>query len=608
MTQNDSLSLAAAQADLQAPYVSIIIPVYNTQAQLTECLMSAVFQTLPEIEVIAVNDASTDNSQQVIDWFVELFPGKMRSVVHECNQGPAAARHTGVLNARAPYVIFLDSDDFINGKLCEVLLEENRQRECDILFYGMDWYDIAKNTRKTVWPQRDCNSDAVIRKGLASFSSAMFRREFLLEHQDIAFQKMRYEDAAVMPILVSRAKEIGACRATLYFYNLGVEDSFTASGMTVSKKDDLFCADLIPWKNIPEALRPALTERIIRRAVNNTRKFPEIYDQSVFHMQELLRLTEGYEDSYPPEDRKLLEELRALPGEVRIPKRVYVNGFLRDNGVKEFDRYMQEAQQAYLFGPQVVVLDESTCQLSDLPQWLQGRSAEEKGLYFAVRRISEQGGIYISPAVDVMKSFNREAFSGAFFVAGPQNLVLPIVFGAEPGSPVLQAMRAALEKEPAKENVSVAEIMAHVLIGECGVHLNGKEERGLHGVHVLHFKHVCRGMQQRHSYCELNYSNFSRNLDDVIVLPRDLYDMAWDVAANELDWSNTKAAAQKKELIAAKEELRKVKNELKKTEKKLKDTKKELQKIKKTRAWKLVTRMRGLKKRVMRFFGLKGKD
>jgi len=91
------------------PLVSVIIPVYNRAQRLATALRSVAEQTLPDWEAVVVDDGSSDESADVA---VRVgLPGKVRVVRHERNQGPSAARNTGILAARGRYVSFLDSDD-----------------------------------------------------------------------------------------------------------------------------------------------------------------------------------------------------------------------------------------------------------------------------------------------------------------------------------------------------------------------------------------------------------------------------------------------------------------------------------------------------------------
>ena len=91
------------------PVVSVIIPVYNVEPYLRECLESVIHQTLREIEIICVNDGSTDNSLRVL----EEYQGRddRISVISQDNQGLSAARNCGMRYAGGEYIYFLDSDD-----------------------------------------------------------------------------------------------------------------------------------------------------------------------------------------------------------------------------------------------------------------------------------------------------------------------------------------------------------------------------------------------------------------------------------------------------------------------------------------------------------------
>ena len=94
--------------------VSVIIPVYNCEEYLHECLMSVINQTFRELEIIVVNDSSTDGSQNIIDDCTKtdkrLIPVKLKE-----NKGVSTARNAGIDKARGRYILFLDADDYWNN-------------------------------------------------------------------------------------------------------------------------------------------------------------------------------------------------------------------------------------------------------------------------------------------------------------------------------------------------------------------------------------------------------------------------------------------------------------------------------------------------------------
>lgn len=100
---------------IQEPLISVIVPVYNSGLYLRKCLDSLLSQTFKEIEIIAVDDGSTDASSLILDEYAEFYPDLI--VIHQSNQGQGAARNTGVSVARGQYIGFVDSDDYVDGNM-----------------------------------------------------------------------------------------------------------------------------------------------------------------------------------------------------------------------------------------------------------------------------------------------------------------------------------------------------------------------------------------------------------------------------------------------------------------------------------------------------------
>ena len=101
--------------------VSIIVPVYNTSNQLSKCLDSLVNQTVKDIEIIIINDGSTDNSEVIIKKYIEKYKDLITYYSKE-NEGIAATRNFGIDKAKSDYLLFVDSDDYIQIDLIEKLL------------------------------------------------------------------------------------------------------------------------------------------------------------------------------------------------------------------------------------------------------------------------------------------------------------------------------------------------------------------------------------------------------------------------------------------------------------------------------------------------------
>lgn len=120
-----------------APLISIVVPVYRTEAYLEQCLESIQNQTYPNIEVLLIDDASPDHAGAICDAFVQKDP-RFR-VLHKAeNEGVSAARNDGIALAKGTYLCFVDSDDWVEPQYCETLYHAASMHGADIGICG--WY------------------------------------------------------------------------------------------------------------------------------------------------------------------------------------------------------------------------------------------------------------------------------------------------------------------------------------------------------------------------------------------------------------------------------------------------------------------------------------
>jgi glycosyltransferase involved in cell wall biosynthesis len=123
------------------PKVSIIVPVYNVAEYLRRCLDSCVCQTLADTEVIVVNDCSPDHrDEEIIRDYERDYPDKIRVFRHEKNLGLGEARNTAIRNAQGEFLLFCDSDDFLDFTACEKMYFSAKRNDADLVvcdFYYM---------------------------------------------------------------------------------------------------------------------------------------------------------------------------------------------------------------------------------------------------------------------------------------------------------------------------------------------------------------------------------------------------------------------------------------------------------------------------------------
>ena len=121
------------------PKVSVIVPVYNVEKYLRKCLDSVVNQTLEDIEIICIDDGSTDGSGAILDEYAQK--DKRIKVIHQENQGLGAARNVGIDLAKGEYIGFVDSDDFIELSCLEKVYSKIEETSSDLCLFGIYRYN-----------------------------------------------------------------------------------------------------------------------------------------------------------------------------------------------------------------------------------------------------------------------------------------------------------------------------------------------------------------------------------------------------------------------------------------------------------------------------------
>ena len=130
------------------PLISIIVPTHNNEDTLPRCLDSALVQNVERMEIIVVDDASTDTTPDILAAYVRRYPGIVRSVRFSENMGPGPARNTGISMALGRYLTFIDSDDMLSEHFLKDALNVIEKEKADIVAFDVVTY---AGTRKTIW-------------------------------------------------------------------------------------------------------------------------------------------------------------------------------------------------------------------------------------------------------------------------------------------------------------------------------------------------------------------------------------------------------------------------------------------------------------------------
>ncbi|EOS71246.1 hypothetical protein C818_00703 [Lachnospiraceae bacterium MD308] len=226
--------------------VSVIVPVYNAGEYIGQMLDSVLGQSMQEIEIICVNDGSTDNSGEIIRSFMDRDSRIM--LLEQPNINAGAARNQGLLHARGKYVVFWDADDQFHRRALELMCRKMQRTQADICVCGVcefvqggKMYEADGYLKTEFIPDKDPFNKFDLRDTIFNFGSnmvwnKMFRRKFLVSHQ-LRFQEIRQaNDTAFVMKAMFAADRITYVDRYLAFYRVDNADS-----LTMKSSETVFC-------------------------------------------------------------------------------------------------------------------------------------------------------------------------------------------------------------------------------------------------------------------------------------------------------------------------------------------------------------------------------
>lgn len=207
------------------PKISVIIPIYGAEAYVEKCVRSVMDQTLREIEILCVDDASPDNSAAIVERLA-AEDGRVRLIRHTRNLGAGGARNTGLEAARAPYVTGVDSDDYILPEMLEKLWEGTGGDAADVVVCGLTPVDETgqpAGPSTSPPPGRLINTDDqidIFAQFNPSFCNKLWRRTLFTDTGVRFPEHLYYEDLATTPRLLRHARDIRVIAGDYYQYVL----------------------------------------------------------------------------------------------------------------------------------------------------------------------------------------------------------------------------------------------------------------------------------------------------------------------------------------------------------------------------------------------------
>lgn len=233
--------------------VSVIIPAYNVEKYIGDCLDSVLAQKGVDMEIIVVNDGSTDSTMSIIDAYASMH--RFITAVNRPNGGPAAARNTALPYCRGEWIAMVDGDDILApGALCKMLDTAMRHREVDVVFgryipFQGDWISFTKSSssRPMLLSGREAAEMMMYQKKYTdkvnpSAWGKLYRREFW---QNTSFSEdLIYEDLQLMPRRCAATRHIAVIDDQVYGYRINADSllhTFSEKRMDAIKATSQLC-------------------------------------------------------------------------------------------------------------------------------------------------------------------------------------------------------------------------------------------------------------------------------------------------------------------------------------------------------------------------------
>lgn len=315
--------------------ISITIPVYNSEPYLEKCLDSIMGQTYKKLEIICVDDDSTDNSLVILKKYAAI--DDRIKVIHKKNEGVSIARNTGLENANGDYVLFVDSDDWIESTTCEIALKNLVEQNTDLVIWTYIWERKGESKEKEIFDTDLVFTEEEVQKklhrrmigvideelaypenadALCTVWGKLYKRSIISQY-NIKFYDIReigtYEDGLFNLVYLQYVKKAVFLNKYLYHYRRTNDISITESydENLVQKWDKLFelMNQYIVHNELPveyiEALNNRISLSLIPLGINEMTKKCSVVDKikgikQIVCKKEYIRAVKSLKIQYMP--------------------------------------------------------------------------------------------------------------------------------------------------------------------------------------------------------------------------------------------------------------------------------------------------------------------
>ena len=361
------------------PFLSIIVPVYNVEKYLRDCLDSILEQSYNDYEVICINDGSTDSSAEILDEYCKK-DNRIKAFYQE-NKGLSEARNAGIAKATGTYLCFLDSDDLFNRDMLSPVMQDVEKDCLDAYCYDVttkydsnelkikdnkDSYYIKKNSYNSVKTGKELFSEMIMQDDYCDSAWLLIVKKIFLADNKISFYPgIYYEDVLFSLKTYMFAERIKHINIDLYVYRIRNNSIMTSKP---TYKNIWSC--LVNYKEVLSILMSEEDEKVqaaiikyMRRILDGIRHFDNAVEGNLWNKYAKMA----------PMDQLLVETMGIMDSTPKIDKEMYLNGFTN---------MVRDAEEVILYGAGKIG--------RAVFQYLEQVGLKEKVFCFAVTHIEKE--------------------------------------------------------------------------------------------------------------------------------------------------------------------------------------------------------------------------
>lgn len=229
--------------------VSVIIPFYNVEDYIEECLKSVINQTYKNLEIICVDDSSPDNSYVIVNKYINI-DNRIKLIRHKENLGLGGARNTGLQNANGKFVYFLDSDDYIDINYIETMVNFSKNAEVVVNNKATKIYEdgkteLIKNKDKFIKYSVLKFEQNMLNDMLTSTWSKLYNKDFLIKNNLFFPNYLKFEDVYFLNILKTKLEKVVFVYDSNYYYRQRKTSIIGQYKIKNNQKDSIYIIESI---------------------------------------------------------------------------------------------------------------------------------------------------------------------------------------------------------------------------------------------------------------------------------------------------------------------------------------------------------------------------